>query len=206
MHTPIVDDTINLINNVLYSCRFQEIVPLSAGNVLVIEDNEPASKWVALISYALNKQYHDSLSDSKTNMFHKPSLKALSKHLRGDSDLSKACNCFGDDSISNRGRKVRDPCADPINYCHDSTLDDDDLPNPMSDEMNSLPTRLNYQVVASKQMVGIFLSIWARRELVRDIGHLRISCMGRGIMGYLGNKVLLFIYIYMNLNYTFGFL
>ncbi|KAL2528217.1 DNAse I-like superfamily protein [Forsythia ovata] len=37
-------------------------------------------------------------------------------------------------------------------------------------------------------MVGIFLSIWARGELVKDIGHLKISCMGRGIMGCLGNK------------------
>ncbi|KAL8472073.1 hypothetical protein ACS0TY_028702 [Phlomoides rotata] len=172
----------------IYVLGFQEIVPLSAGNVLVIEDNEPASKWVALISYALNKQYHDSLSDSRNPkdtkcMFHKPSLKALSKHLRRDSDLSKVCNCFGDDSISRKGRKVRDPCADPVNYC-DSSIEDDDV----SDDQISLPTRLNYQVVASKQMVGIFLSIWARRELVRDIGHLRISCMGRGIMGYLGNK------------------
>lgn len=179
--------------------RFQEIVPLSAGNVLVIEDNEPATKWVALISYALNKQYHDSLSNSNTpsrnsNMFNKPTLKALSKHLRGDSDLSKACNCFREDSVSSRrGRKVRDPCADPINYCDDSSTMDDNL-IPMSDDI-SLPTRLNYQVVASKQMVGIFLSIWARRELLRDIGHLRISSMGRGIMGYLGNKVLLFIRI-----------
>ncbi|KAL2528039.1 DNAse I-like superfamily protein [Forsythia ovata] len=37
-------------------------------------------------------------------------------------------------------------------------------------------------------MVGIFLSIWARGELVKDIGHLKISCTGRGIMGCLGNK------------------
>ncbi|TVU28532.1 hypothetical protein EJB05_20053 [Eragrostis curvula] len=34
---------------------FQEIVPLSAGNVLVVEDNEPAAKWLALIYQALNK-------------------------------------------------------------------------------------------------------------------------------------------------------
>ncbi|KAK1295373.1 Type I inositol 1,4,5-trisphosphate 5-phosphatase CVP2 [Acorus calamus] len=37
-------------------------------------------------------------------------------------------------------------------------------------------------------MVGIFVTIWVRRELVQHIGHLRISCVGRGIMGCLGNK------------------
>ncbi|KAI3451131.1 hypothetical protein Pfo_007796 [Paulownia fortunei] len=183
----------------IYVLGFQEIVPLSAGNVLVIEDNEPASKWLALISHALNKPYHDSVcsSDSSTNsrnsnnskdsksnnIFHKPSLKALSKSLRGESDLLKACNCCRESSISNRGaRKLRDPCSSPLNYC-DPGMDDF-----LSIDEISLPTRLSYQLVASKQMVGIFLSIWARRELVKDIGHLRISCMGRGIMGYLGNK------------------
>ncbi|XP_010549596.1 PREDICTED: type I inositol polyphosphate 5-phosphatase 5-like, partial [Tarenaya hassleriana] len=44
----------------LYICGFQEIVPLSAGNVLVVEDNEPAAKWLALISQALNKPNEDT--------------------------------------------------------------------------------------------------------------------------------------------------
>jgi hypothetical protein len=38
-------------------------------------------------------------------------------------------------------------------------------------------------------MVGIFVMVWAKKELVQHIGHLRTSCIGRGIMGYLGNKV-----------------
>lgn len=169
----------------LYVLGFQEIVPLNAGNVLVIEDNEPASKWVALISQALNKAYHDSNNSKESskycnNIFQKQCLKSLSKNLRGDSHLFKACNCAEDSSIST---KLRDPCSDPCNYC-DSTSDDCIS---MAAAI-SLPPRLNYQVVASKQMVGLFLSIWARRELVKNIGHLRISCLGRGIMGYLGNK------------------
>ncbi|XP_075645377.1 type I inositol polyphosphate 5-phosphatase 5-like [Castanea sativa] len=31
----------------IYVLGFQEIVPLNAGNVLVVEDNEPAAKWLA---------------------------------------------------------------------------------------------------------------------------------------------------------------
>lgn len=37
-----------------YSYRFQEIVPLNAGNILVAEDNGPAKKWLALIKRTLN--------------------------------------------------------------------------------------------------------------------------------------------------------
>jgi hypothetical protein len=39
----------------LIFCRFQEIVPLNAGNVLGTEDNVPAKKWVSLIRRTLNK-------------------------------------------------------------------------------------------------------------------------------------------------------
>ncbi|XP_047956833.1 type I inositol polyphosphate 5-phosphatase 5 [Salvia hispanica] len=165
----------------LYVLGFQEIVPLNAGNVLVIEDNEPASKWLALISNALNKPYHEKESKcgNNSNLFRKNCLKALNKNLRGDCDLFKACNCSSD---SGRRTKLRDPCADPLNYC-DSSSDDF-----ISTAEISLPTRIGYQLIASKQMVGLFLSIWARRDLVRNIGHLRVSCLGRGIMGYLGNK------------------
>ncbi|XXG54329.1 hypothetical protein AAC387_Pa03g2239 [Persea americana] len=46
-----VDDSLDL-----YVLGFQEIVPLNAGNVLVIEDNEPAAKWLSLINRAVNKQ------------------------------------------------------------------------------------------------------------------------------------------------------
>ena len=38
-----------------FASRFQEIVPLTAGNVLVVEDNEPASRWLAIIHQALNE-------------------------------------------------------------------------------------------------------------------------------------------------------
>ncbi|URE30893.1 endonuclease exonuclease phosphatase family domain containing protein, partial [Musa troglodytarum] len=110
-------------------CRFQEIVPLNAGNVLVIEDNEPAAKWLALISQAINKpgKYSPEDSDSKDS-------------------------------------------ATPQFACSEAK------------------SNMNYCLVASKQMVGIFLSVWVRRELVQHVGHLRVATIGRGIMGCLGNK------------------
>ncbi|KAF8772611.1 hypothetical protein HU200_005572 [Digitaria exilis] len=47
---------------------------------------------------------------------------------------------------------------------------------------------MSYCLIASKQMVGLFLSVWVKKELVEHIGHLRVDCVGRGIMGWLGNK------------------
>lgn len=38
-------------------------------------------------------------------------------------------------------------------------------------------------------MVGIFLMIWVRSEIRPDVKNLKVSCVGRGLMGYLGNKV-----------------
>ncbi|KAG4970465.1 hypothetical protein JHK85_036886 [Glycine max] len=45
-----------------------------------------------------------------------------------------------------------------------------------------------YCLAASKQMVGIFLCVWVRADLYKHVSKLKVSCVGRGIMGYLGNK------------------
>ncbi|QCD83651.1 type IV inositol polyphosphate 5-phosphatase 9-like [Vigna unguiculata] len=44
------------------------------------------------------------------------------------------------------------------------------------------------QCIISKQMVGIFISVWTRRDLCPFIRHPSVSCVGCGIMGCLGNK------------------
>lgn len=43
--------------------------------------------------------------------------------------------------------------------------------------------------IISKQMVGIYLSVWVRRSLRKHIQNLKISTAGVGVMGYIGNKV-----------------
>ncbi|CAN1233161.1 Type IV inositol polyphosphate 5-phosphatase 7 [Linum perenne] len=40
----------------------------------------------------------------------------------------------------------------------------------------------------AKQMVGIFLTVWVRSSLKDDVKNMKVSCVGRGLMGYLGNK------------------
>ncbi|KAE8659039.1 DNAse I-like superfamily protein isoform 2 [Hibiscus syriacus] len=49
--------------------------------------------------------------------------------------------------------------------------------------------RSSYVRIVSKQMVGIFLTIWVRRSLLRHIQNLKVSTVGVGVMGYIGNKI-----------------
>ena len=53
-----------------------------------------------------------------------------------------------------------------------------------------MPAHSRYCLVSSKQMVGLFLTVWVRSELRESVRNLKVSCVGRGLMGYLGNKVL----------------
>ncbi|XAR62239.1 Inositol-polyphosphate 5-phosphatase [Bertholletia excelsa] len=48
--------------------------------------------------------------------------------------------------------------------------------------------RPEYVRIISKQMVGIFLTIWVRRSLRKHIQNVKVSTVGVGVMGYIGNK------------------
>ncbi|XP_073057760.1 type I inositol polyphosphate 5-phosphatase 8-like isoform X2 [Primulina eburnea] len=50
--------------------------------------------------------------------------------------------------------------------------------------------RSRYKLLASKKMVGVFISVWMRKELVKryDVSGVKVCSVACGIMGYLGNK------------------
>ncbi|KAI3509036.1 hypothetical protein L1887_24060 [Cichorium endivia] len=50
------------------------------------------------------------------------------------------------------------------------------------------PAHSKYCLVASKQMVGVFLMVWVKNDLREHVRNMKVSCVGRGLMGYLGNK------------------
>ncbi|PSS06420.1 Type IV inositol polyphosphate 5-phosphatase [Actinidia chinensis var. chinensis] len=58
----------------------------------------------------------------------------------------------------------------------------------ISMERDRKPGQSRYSLVASKQMVGIFLTVWVKSDLRDDVRNMKVSCVGRGLMGYLGNK------------------
>ncbi|KAI5655859.1 hypothetical protein M9H77_33046 [Catharanthus roseus] len=53
---------------------------------------------------------------------------------------------------------------------------------------NAVKLRPRYVRIVSKQMVGIYVSVWVRRRLRRHINNLKVSPVGVGLMGYMGNK------------------
>lgn len=134
----------------MFHNRFQEIVPLNAGNVLGAEDSEPAAQWLALIRQALNTD--DADSPTSNNQQQTPQ-----KPRQSFSDLLALEDDNGNDETG--------VCS---------------LSNPM---------QRRYCLAASKQMVGIFLCVWVRADLCKHISNLKVSNIGRGVMGFLGNKV-----------------
>ena len=182
-----------------WAVRFQEIVPLNAGNVLVAEDNEPAAKWLALINQSLNRSYSVASRGSKSPLcsslrFQKPSLKKVCKSFRTESGRRlKTCNC----SPMSERKYSKDcyVCPPPANMTEDfcsSEEDEDVLSNYVSPEISppASANQMKYSLITGKQMVGIFVTVWVRKELVQHVSHLRISNVGRGILGCLGNKVI----------------
>lgn len=206
-----LDDFLDLHDEAdIYVFGFQEIVPLNAGNVLVVEDNEPAAKWLALIHQSLNKSPNISMlnrpnyhSDTKllaqrglkpmvstaggSLFFQKPSLKTISKYFRVESGRRlKTCNCT---STEFGAKYSKDSCFS----CKQTYINEDDLNDEEDDGtsgflVTEIGNQMKYSLIACKQMVGIFVTIWVRKELVQHISHLRISSISRGIMGCLGNK------------------
>jgi hypothetical protein len=157
-------------------------VPLNAGNVLGAEDKGPASKWLNLIGQALNPS-----SSERSHSLHHNYRCTLTHEDAKPKSVQKAKVSFSDvlavdDMVSEPEEEESEPSTS----------------NPESsseEEMSEFATMLRerarrgYHLAASKQMVGIFLCVWVRADLMPRVTGLRVSCVGRGIMGYMGNKV-----------------
>lgn len=226
--------------NAAYFCRFQEIVPLNAGNVLGTEDNGPAKKWLALIRKTLNSlpgtsgschtpspipdpvveldaDFEGSTRQTASSFFHRRSFQSLSRSMRMDNDMSmpqpRLDRRF---SVCDRVMFGHQPSDHDPGYKWGSSDDENgDSPVashyspfsyngflPMEDRDNKDSGQSRYCLVASKQMVGIFLTVWVRNDLRDDIRNMKVSCVGRGLMGYLGNKVISSFGLYIKLEET----
>nr|GEW99929.1 type I inositol polyphosphate 5-phosphatase 2 isoform X2 [Tanacetum cinerariifolium] len=69
-------------------------------------------------------------------------------------------------------------------FFEDATTVEHDISH-LDDQVNS---NHRYVRIVSKQMVGIYISVWVRKRLRRHINNLRVSPVGVGLMGYMGNK------------------
>lgn len=69
-----------------------------------------------------------------------------------------------------------------------SPLRDRPIRNPL-DKLNGGSSD-QYKLIASKKMVGVFVTVWMRKELLTKycISNVKVCSVACGIMGYLGNK------------------
>uniref|UniRef100_K4A0J8 Inositol polyphosphate-related phosphatase domain-containing protein n=1 Tax=Setaria italica TaxID=4555 RepID=K4A0J8_SETIT len=267
----------------LYVLGFQEVVPLSAGNVLGAEDSRPVRKWEALIRQTLNrsqqpkticKSYSAPLSpllrpvasgDGHEYMKSKLEDEALGSLTQfrdwQTSTTELRCNwLYGTSSLDwpeyplDTPSKVLVPGTglrrvtslglfstnfmehpqglelqsvdlqvgirrqyhssgnlsmlwseqqeklDLLNSldCISDLTSEEDSPSVGTDEgcatlgkRESSKHRTNYVRIVSKQMVGIYVSVWVSRKLRRHVNNLEVSPVGVGLLGYMGNKVIL---------------
>ncbi|KAK6244827.1 hypothetical protein QUC31_011236 [Theobroma cacao] len=165
----------------IYVLGFQEIVPLNAGNVLGAEDNGPAAKWLSLIRQALNSnrsdqelaQYYSNSTEARSPSSPQLELQAGLKPRISFSDLLSIEDEFGKEDFER------------LLYLNSSSSEEG---SPRPTCMSGSPNQQRFCLAASKQMVGLFLCVWVRADLYKHISSLKVSCVGRGIMGYLGNK------------------
>lgn len=157
---------------ILCIIRFQEIVPLNAGNVLGAEDYGPANKWISLIRQALNNK------DPEFSQYNNNATTELSS--QGDEHGSLKPRLSFSDFLS---------LEDELGKEDFQKLVDSNVNLNYGEECLPASNQQRYCLAASKQMVGIFLCVWVGADLYKHISNLKVSCVGRGIMGYLGNKV-----------------
>ncbi|MFQ6625760.1 hypothetical protein Gotur_004827 [Gossypium turneri] len=156
----------------------------------------------------LDADFEGSTRQKTSSFFHRRSFQSLSRSMRMDNDMAMTQPQL-DRRFSVCDRVIfgnRPSDYDP-NFKWGSSDDENgpgDSPgntqyhsqcSPMSyggsfaiEENNKQMGHSRYCLVASKQMVGIFLTVWVKSDLRDNVRNMKVSCVGRGLMGYLGNK------------------
>ncbi|XP_076906159.1 type I inositol polyphosphate 5-phosphatase 2-like isoform X3 [Bidens hawaiensis] len=236
----------------IYILGFQEVVPLSAGNVLGAETRRPILKWESIIRKALNKTSEQvaipksysaptspilnsngnlgatkiSVPETKViNILNWPEkalditpkvlssgaklrrVLSLSNSARVSSDwlapqdvgggLKRVHHSSGDLGLLWAEHQERTDTVDSLDDVAEQVLEEEDDffegPIEMEDEKSAFldgqeKSTHRYVRIVSKQMVGIYISVWVRKRLRRHINNLKVSPVGVGLMGYMGNK------------------
>ncbi|KAH6786630.1 DNAse I-like superfamily protein [Perilla frutescens var. hirtella] len=113
-----------------------------------------------------------------------PPLDILGQHI-----LEKQ-NSFGSSKSFRTFKSSRTYSSFKSNTTNENTMRSD-LKALVETDLESLINRKrrpSYVRIMSKQMVGVFITIWVRRSLRRYIQNLNVSAVGVGVMGYIGNK------------------
>ncbi|XP_021737879.1 type IV inositol polyphosphate 5-phosphatase 6-like [Chenopodium quinoa] len=156
-----LDEWLNLKNSVdIYVLGFQEVVPLKTMTVIGLEDYTDARKWNLLIGKTLNNKVGCVWLTPTMN----------SPIISDDYEYAKPSNSRG----QSRFRRSTTPQRERMKTLHGG-------------EQGGNPA---YKLMASKKMVGIFISVWMKRDIIRKyrVSNVKAFPVACGIMGCLGNK------------------
>ncbi|CAN1233157.1 Type I inositol polyphosphate 5-phosphatase 4 [Linum perenne] len=136
-----------------------------------------------------------------SSFFHRRSFQSLSRSMRMYNDGGEMTETQSRLRLDRRfsvcdratmfGQRNNDYYDRNFGYGGGYSSDDENSNSPVAAHCSPVDPSMgmsSYCLVASKQMVGIFLTVWVRSSLKDDVKNMKVSCVGRGLMGYLGNK------------------
>ncbi|KAL6505147.1 Type I inositol polyphosphate 5-phosphatase 4 [Orobanche gracilis] len=183
----LIRKTLNSLPGNSETCRTPSPVP---NPIIELDDDFEGSNRGKASSYFHHRRSFQSLSmrtmenDMSTpqpRLDRRFSVCDRVMHGNRQSDCSYDPNVRWDGSSDDENGPSDSPCAhynSPVSCSYSVSMEDRERHLGQS----------RYCLVASKQMVGIYLTIWIKSDLRDVVRNLKVSCVGRGLMGYLGNK------------------
>ena len=135
---------------------------MNAGNIFGIEDYSSARNWESCIHRTLNKISSPEAKNIGSYTDHVDVLPSVNDEIYDRNNEAEVCVLLDRMNLLNSER---------VGF------------------HKKLRKKLSFVRLISRQMVGVYLSIWVHRDLQRHIQNLKVSAVGVGIMGYMGNKV-----------------
>jgi phosphatidylinositol-bisphosphatase len=164
----------------IYVLGFQEIVPLNTNNVLCVEDDAPTVMWDGLIRHALNNRVN-SCEEGESEEACSPSPPVWpEKEVTSLEKEEKSSQKTEDVKTAEEWLNMREE--------EGGVTDKSPLLETSSLSLGKHSSGGKYCRIASKQMVGVFISVWVRSELRRHVHNVKVSVVGCGILNFLRNK------------------
>uniref|UniRef100_A0A0D9V4Z1 Inositol polyphosphate-related phosphatase domain-containing protein n=1 Tax=Leersia perrieri TaxID=77586 RepID=A0A0D9V4Z1_9ORYZ len=141
-----------------------------------------------------NLSFKDYVSSLEEPVHQKMLTKTLSYSERlgmiwPEQPLDILAQCHPDNTKPFIPEKALRTCMSFKSVNDSSTFAEDNLLCDLNTKSVLIKRKRPYFVrIISKQMVGVFISIWVRRSLQKHIQNLKVSTVGVGAMGYIGNK------------------
>ncbi|KAE8710010.1 Type I inositol 1,4,5-trisphosphate 5-phosphatase CVP2 [Hibiscus syriacus] len=146
----------------IYVLGFQEIIPLKTRTVIGAEDPTEATNWNLLIGKTLDEKFGGPWLTPVLNPISSEDYQYVKVP---DSERRASFSSITDSRwMRARSRTQR--------------------------HQQLFPCGSKYKLMASKKMVGVFISVWMKKELLEKyyVSNGKVSSVACGIMGLLGNK------------------